>query len=55
MTVVRSMTHPYPVHGVAYAVSGIPTYDPSLETRARDGKHWPFLGSVVDYLCRSDR
>src|SRR5687768_15430280 len=28
MTVVRSMTHPYPVHGVAYAVSGIPEYDP---------------------------
>src|SRR5436190_23051102 len=25
LTVVRSMTHPYPVHGVAYAVSGIPT------------------------------
>ena len=24
VTVVRSMTHPYPVHGVAYAVSGIP-------------------------------
>src|SRR3954468_14398094 len=30
LTVVRSMSHPYPVHGVAYAVSGIPTYDPSL-------------------------
>lgn len=50
MTVVRSMSHPYPVHGVAYAVSGIPTYDPSLETKARDGRHWPFVGSVVDYL-----
>src|SRR5262249_47252005 len=34
--VVRSVTHPYPVHGVAYAVSGIPTYTPELETRARD-------------------
>jgi hypothetical protein len=51
MTVVRSMTHPYPEHGVAYAVSGIPTYDPSLETRARDARHWPFIGSVVDYLA----
>jgi hypothetical protein len=50
LTVVRSMTHPYPVHGVAYAVSGIPTYDPSLETRARDSRHWPYIGSVVDYL-----
>src|SRR5437867_8264351 len=26
VTVVRSMSHPYPLHGVAYAVSGIPTY-----------------------------
>ena len=34
VTVVRSMTHPYPVHGVAYAVSGIPTYTPALETAA---------------------
>ena len=36
VTVVRSMTHPYPVHGVAYAVSGIPTYTPALETEPRD-------------------
>ena len=50
VTVVRSMTHPYPVHGVAYAVSGIPTYTPDLETRPRDPRHWPFIGSVVDYL-----
>jgi uncharacterized protein (DUF1501 family) len=50
MTVVRTMTHPYPEHGVAYAVSGIPEYDPSLEARARDSRHWPFIGSVVDYL-----
>ena len=47
---VRSVTHPYPEHGVAYAVSGIPTYTPALETLPRDGRHWPFIGSVVDYL-----
>lgn len=52
VTVVRSMTHPYPVHGLAYAVSGLPTYTPALETRARDKQHWPFIGSVVDYLDR---
>jgi Protein of unknown function (DUF1501) len=51
LIVVRSMTHPYPEHGVAYALSGIPTYDPSLENRPRDGRHWPFIGSVVDYLA----
>ena len=50
VTVVRSMTHPYPEHGVAYAVSGIPTYTPELETRPRDSRHWPYIGSVVDYL-----
>lgn len=52
MTVVRSMTHPYPVHGLAYAVTGLPTYTPELETRARDNRHWPFIGSVVDYVER---
>jgi hypothetical protein len=50
LTVVRSMVHPYPVHGVAYAVTGLPTYTPELETRARDNRHWPFIGSIVDYL-----
>ena len=50
LTVVRSMTHPYPDHGVAYAVSGIPTYTPALEAAPRDSRHWPFIGSVVDYL-----
>ena len=49
-TVVRSMCHPYPLHGVAYAVSGIPTYTPALETQPRATEHWPFIGSVVDYL-----
>ncbi len=49
--VVRSLTHPYPEHGVAYAVSGIPTYTPALETLPRDARHWPFIGSVVDYLA----
>jgi hypothetical protein len=50
VTVVRSVTHRYPVHGVAYALTGIPTYSPALETRPRDPRHWPFIGSVVDYL-----
>ncbi|MFO0926227.1 MAG: DUF1501 domain-containing protein [Gemmataceae bacterium] len=50
LTVVRSMTHPYPEHGVAYALSGIPTYTPALEDKPRDSRHWPFIGSVVDYV-----
>jgi hypothetical protein len=55
VTVVRSMTHPYPVHGVAYAVSGIPTYTPDLETRARDSRQWPFIGSIVDHLDQQQK
>lgn len=54
VTVVRSMTHPYPVHGLAYAVTGLPTYTPELETRARDSRQWPFIGSIVDYLERDE-
>ena len=50
LTVVRSMTHPYPLHCTAYVTSGIPDYTPALETRPRDRKHWPFIGSVVDYV-----
>lgn len=49
-TIVRSLTHPYPLHGVAYAVSGLPTYTPDLEARPRDFRHWPYIGSVVDYV-----
>lgn len=55
LTVVRSMVHPYPVHGLAYAVTGLPAYTPELETRARDTRHWPFIGSIVDYLDSRSR
>jgi hypothetical protein len=50
VTVVRSMTHPYPLHGLAYVVSGIPTYTPEIEVIVREPRHWPFLGSAVDYI-----
>lgn len=50
LTVIRSMTHPYPLHCTAYVTSGIPDYTPELETRPRDPRHWPFIGSVVDYV-----
>src|SRR5258708_1542597 len=45
VTVVRSMTHPYPVHGVAYALTGMPTYTPAIEASPRAPEHWPYLGS----------
>jgi hypothetical protein len=52
VTVVRSVTHPYPIHGVAFAVTGVPQIDIPMELNPRDGRHWPFIGSVVDYLGR---
>src|SRR5438128_2397139 len=52
-TVVRSMTHPYPIHGVAYALTGVPQIDIPMELNPHDGRHWPFVGSVVDYVLRA--
>ena len=50
LTVVRSMTHDYPIHCCAYVMTGMPTYSIPLETAPRAPEHWPFMGSVVDYL-----
>jgi hypothetical protein len=55
VTVVRSLTHPYPLHGVAYALTGVPQIDVPMELNPRDPRHWPFIGSVVDYLQRNAR
>ena len=50
VTVLRSVSHEYPLHGVAYATTGIPRIDVPLELNPRDPAHWPFIGSVVDYV-----
>ncbi len=44
--VIRSVSHPYPIHGVAYATTGIPRIDIPMELNPRDPSHWPFIGSV---------
>jgi hypothetical protein len=49
-TVIRSMTHPYPLHGVAFALTGVPAIDVNMELSPRDSRHWPYFASVVDYL-----
>lgn len=49
-TVIRSVTHPYPIHGVAYATTGIPRMELAWELAPRDPNHWPFIGSLVDYM-----
>jgi hypothetical protein len=54
-TVVRSMSHPYPIHGVAYALTGVPQIDIPMELHPHDPRHWPFVGSVVDHVSRQAR
>jgi len=49
-TTIRSLTHPYPLHGVAYALTGVPVIDVPMELNPKDARHWPFFGSVVDYM-----
>lgn len=49
-TVLRSLTHPYPIHGVAYALTGVPSIDVSMELSPRDPRHWPFFGSAVEFV-----
>src|SRR5688500_1011406 len=49
-TIVRSLTHALPFHGVHYTISGIPTISPTVEADPNDRQLWPSIGSVVDYL-----
>ena len=51
VTVLRSLTHQQPIHGTAFAFSAVPTTDLQLEGNVRDSRHWPFVGSVVDYFA----
>ena len=49
-TVVRSMTHPYNIHSAAYTLSGVPHVDVPMELNPFDQRHWPYIGSVLEYL-----
>jgi len=48
-TIVRSLTHPYPLHGIELALTGIPKLGQRFSD-PHDLRSWPFIGSVVDYL-----
>ena len=54
-TVLRSLTHPYPIHGVAYALTGVPAIDVAMELAPHDPRHWPYFGSVVEYVEQPTR
>ncbi|MFO0802803.1 MAG: DUF1501 domain-containing protein [Gemmataceae bacterium] len=50
VTFVRSLTHNHPIHGTAFALTARPTTDLDAEgDTARDPRHWPYIGSVVDH------
>lgn len=55
VTVLRSLTHEYPLHGVAYALTGVPAIDAAMELKPNDQRHWPYFGSVVEYIDRLKR
>ncbi|GIX04137.1 MAG: hypothetical protein KatS3mg114_0006 [Planctomycetaceae bacterium] len=46
VTVIRSMSHPYPIHGVAYAMTGVPIIDVNMELSPHDPRHQPYF-----WLC----
>jgi hypothetical protein len=50
LTIVRSLNHLHPIHGVAYSITGTPIISESMQLDPRDSRHWPFIGSVVQYL-----
>ena len=52
VTVVRSLTHKNPIHGVAYATTGIIDIDTPMELDRHDPRHLPFIGSVVDHVSK---
>jgi len=54
VSLVRSMTHPYPIHGVAFATTGVKHTDIPMELNRDDRRHWPYFGSVLDYLHEVD-
>ena len=51
VAIVRSMTHPYNIHSAAYTLTGVDKVDIPMELNPYDRRHWPFFGSVLDYLA----
>ncbi|MEZ6068570.1 MAG: DUF1501 domain-containing protein [Planctomycetaceae bacterium] len=49
---VRSVNHDQPIHGVAYAMTGVSIIDPGMELNPRDDRHHPYFGSCVEFLDR---
>jgi len=55
VSTVRTVTHEWPIHGVAYSLTGTGRTDLAMETNPRDPRHWPYFGSVVDFVETGER
>ena len=53
-TIIRSMTHPFPLHASAFTMTSIPQIDVPLQMSPRDPRHWPYIGSVIEYLDKRE-
>ena len=49
-TVIRSMSHPFNIHSAAYTLTGVGEVDVPMELNPYDRRHWPYIGSVLEYL-----
>lgn len=52
VALIRSMTHQSNNHAVSVALSGLPKSAPAIEANGSDPRHWPYFGSVLEYLWR---
>jgi hypothetical protein len=50
MCLIRSMTHASSNHAVSVALSGLSKSEPAIEANRADAQHWPYFGSVLEYL-----
>lgn len=52
---VRSMSHSSNNHAVSVALSGLSKSQPAIEANRADSQHWPYFGSVLEYLWKQQK
>jgi hypothetical protein len=51
VTILRSLSHAYPVHSTAFAMTAVDRPDLVLDADPRDSRHWPYVGAVLDAIA----
>jgi hypothetical protein len=54
VALVRSMSHDSNNHAVSVALSGLSRSLPVIEANRADSQHWPYFGSVLEWLWKRD-